>query len=265
MKILSTIWSYITDPKSRNIIFVIIIFILGVLLLQQCRATTQAKQTAKTQQVINDQNNKAKDSVQTTAKNKAGDIEALKFAFVSQIADLKKLNDSLYLESKKEIGKLEGIIKSNVIIQSQSVTVSNSVSRIDSETYGLNFTSTKIDTNFEWDIAGISKFKLINNIITPGTTEIAKNNIKIGIVLGFTQQTDGYHVFARSSSPDVQFSQLNGALIIPPSNTKNDILCPPVPPVKKFGVGPYIGVGLDNDLKPGLSVGIAFTYSIIRF
>ena len=192
-------------------------------------------------------------------------MEALKFAYVSQISDLKGHDDSLYIETQKELGKVESIIKSNVNISSQPVTVSNSVTRIDSETYGLNFTSTKIDTNFEWDIAGTSKFKLVNNAITPGTTEIIKNSIKVGIVLGFTQQSDGYHVFARSSSPDVQFSQLDGALIIPPSNTKNDILCPPIPPVKKFGIGPYIGVGLNNNLQPGLSVGFAITYSLIRF
>lgn len=265
MTLINNIWGFLKNPQSRTIILLALVFLFASLFLNECKSHKADIAKAQLASKLAAQNDSAENAKIVLAVNKAGDLEATKQSFVTSLADLKKQNDSLYNESKKEIGTLRAIIQTQGTVSTAPVSISNSlIKKADGETYGLAFAQDHLDTTLQWSIAGESDFKLINNVITPGTTTITKNKMSVNLVLGFTEEGTDYKVFARSTSPDVTFNTLNGGLIIP---KQGDIVCPPVPAQKRWGIGPFIGVGFggSNILTPSIFVGIGVDYNLVRF
>jgi hypothetical protein len=259
---MNSILTTLLNPKYRSFILLVIVVVLSCLLISECNGRRKDAAQAKLQSELSAQNDSAKNAKIVNVLNKAGELEATKQSFVTSLAALKKQNDSLYLESKKEIGTLRAIIQTQGQVSTAPVFISDSLKKYDAETYGLTFSKNHLDSTLQWSISGVSTFKLLNNVITPGQTEIISNKMTIPLILGFTESGTDYKVFARSSSPDVTFSQLNGALIIPKAG---DIVCPPVPAPKRWGIGPLLGVGIALPFTPSVFVGVGVQYNIIRF
>lgn len=251
------------DPKMQKIILLAAAVLFACLWIQSCRSKQELKAEAERKEAISEQNQRALTDSLHHEKNKNGDVEAIKSSFVSTIADLKKTNSDLYAESKKEIGNLIALVKGNASVNTGGVTISNSLVKYpDGQTFGLAFDKTQTDSGLVSTIKGESKFKMENNTIFPGSTDIIENKMKIKMVLGFTEDDKNYRVFARSVSPKVEFDDLSGVLLI---QKKPGLECPPAPKKKRFGVGAQIGIGLGPNLQPSPFVGIGVSYNLISF
>jgi hypothetical protein len=263
---IAKIWTSITsnDGLQKFILLAVAVFAF-CMWFQTCSSKKADKAEAERQSEINAQNLRAmKDSI-VYVKNKAGDIEAVKSSFVTQISDLKKMNSDLFNETKKEIGNLRAIIKGSVTEDIKDVVISNSVKQYPGGIYGLKFNDTKTDSGMTWLIDGETKFQLENNTIFPGKTEIYNNQIQLKVVLGFKETDKNYEVFARSSSPFVKFDSLSGALLIP---KKGDITCPPPARNKRWGLGVQIGYGIglfNKQVYVTPYVGVGVQYNFLRW
>lgn len=248
--------------SSKNIKFTLAI-IVGILIflnLRTCSRLKDEKQERKKQEIIHNQNIDALTDTLKVVKNKLGEEESVKSAFIAENDQLKKLNNKLYNEVLKELGGVKSIIKSGVGINSDTLTISNTLVKYDDVTYGLQFDKEVIDTGFYSHISGVSKLKFENNTLFPDKTIISKNSIKVGLVYGFKEYEDRYEVFARSSSDRVSFDELDGALII----NKEDDLTTPTVKKKRWVVGPSFSYGFTpKGFQP--SFGVSITYGVIRF
>lgn len=256
----------IFNRGTYNIVVTVGLIIAVLLWLQTCNSKKDLKNEMERQEKIAEQNTRALTDSLRYVKNKAGEIEAVKSSFVAKLEDLEKLNKDLYLESKKEIGNLKALIKGSLSANVENVAISNELKKYpDGKTYGLLFEKTVVDTGMTWSIKGESKFKMENNTIFPGQTDILNNQMKLKLVLGFKENKEHYEVYARSANPNVKFDELSGVMFIP---KKADPLLTPPTRTKRFGLGVHLGYGaglMDKRvmLTPVLSVGIQ--YNIIKF
>ncbi len=226
-----------------------------------CNNSKNIAAEAKRQHLIDEQNQRALSDSLRTVKNKAGEAETVTSSFVAKLKDLEKLNRDLYNETRKELGEVKGLIKGSVTVNTGNVVVSNELLKYPDNAYGLKFEKDVSDSGLTYSIKGISKFKLENNTIFPGTTEIFENKTKLKIVLGFKELDNNYEVFARSASKNVLFDELSGVLLIP---KKADQLLTPIKKKKRFGIGPEIGIGISTSLKPSIFIGFGANYNLIE-
>lgn len=267
MSIITDILGKIFKKENREFILYVALAIIIALWWNGCSRNNAEKAELKRQQEITAQNNRAMVDSLTHAKNKAGEIEALKSSFVSKLSDLEQLNRDLYAESKKEIGDLKALIKGSLTASSGDVVISNELKNYpDGKTYGLLFDKTRIDSGMVWSIKGESRFKFDNNTIFPGQTEIFSNDMKLKVILGFKTLNNGdYQVFARSGSPFVKFDDLSGVLLIP--KHPDPLLTPPAKN-KRFGLGINIGYGvgfLNKQVMLTPYVGFGIQYNLLKF
>lgn len=266
MEIVISFLKMLFSKDNRQFILIAALGIVCMLWFRSCNQASKEKAALEIQQKVTEQNNRALTDSIKHVKDKAGDIEAVKSSFVSKLSDLGQLNKDLYAESKKEIGELKALIKGNIDASSGDVVMSNELKKYpDDKTFGLLFEKTKVDSGMTWTINGESKFKLENNTIFPGQTEIFNNSMKLKIVLGFKENEKDYEVFARSSNPNVKFDELSGVLFIP--KKPDPILSPPAKD-KKFGLGIHLGYGvgfLNKQLMLTPYVGVGVSYNIIKF
>jgi len=266
MSTVTDILGKIFKKENREFILVVALGIVIMLWWRGCSKTNDEKAEMKRQQEIAAQNNRALTDSLRLVKNRAGEIEAIKSSFVSKLSDLEQLNRDLYAESKKEIGNLKALIKGSLDASSGDVVISNELkSYPDGKTYGLLFDKTRIDSGMVWSIKGESRFKLENNTIFPGQTEIFNNDMKLKVVLGFKENKDNYEVFARSASPFVKFDDLSGVMLIP---KKADPLLTPPAKNKRFGLGINIGYGvgfLNKQVMLTPYVGFGLQYNLLKF
>lgn len=257
----NSILKFLKDPNNRTLLLLGLIVVICFLYFRSCEKAKSLEKEVALQEMIFEQNVRALNDSMRHVKNKAGEIEATRSAFIASVEDLKKLNSDLYAELKKEIGNVKSIVKAGVVYDNP-VTASNQLIDYGNMNYGLSFEKlVDTDTLFS-HIKGVSKFSVVNNVITPGQTEITMNKSKFNIVLGFKESDDNYEVFARSNNPSVEFMSLDGSLILP-KNKKGDLLNPTTKP-KRFGLGPGIGMGYG---KNGLSpyVGLNLSYHVISW
>lgn len=248
-----------TSP--RELIFLITVVVLSFFLFQTCESNKSLKQNAKRNQLIAEQNKRALTDSLRTERNKVGELESVKSSFLASVNDLKTLNADLYQELKREIGNVKSLIKTQVLIEREPVTISNELVTYPDKSFGLKFHDKYSDDALTWTISGQSKFKLESGVVYPGSTTINQNSIKVKLVMGFKENKDNFEVWARSGSPMVKFGELDGVLLIP---KKADITCPTVRK-KRFGLGPFAGVGVGIDFKPRFVIGAGITYDLLQF
>lgn len=266
MNIVWTFLGKLFSKDNREFVFLVALVVVCMLWFRSCGKTRDEKAALELQQKITEQNNRALTDSIRYVKDKAGDVEAIKSTFVTKLKDLEQVNKDLYAESKKEIGDLKALIKGSIDAGSGDVVISNDLKKYpDGQTYGLLFDKTRIDSGMVWSIKGESRFKLENNTIFPGQTEIFSNDMKLKVVLGFKENKDNYEVFARSANPNVKFDELSGVMLIP---KKPDPLLTPPTKDKKFGIGIQVGYGigfLNKQLYATPYVGIGLSYNLIKF
>ena len=122
-------------------------------------------------------------------------------------------------------------------------------------------------------IAGESKFRTdtiktivdgkekIDFKVTPLNTLLSKDDIKFNLITGLREKDGKVEIFARSDYPNLTITDLEGAIIDP----KNHPVLKQFTKQKRWGVGPYFGIGIGTDLKFIPQIGVGITFSLIKF
>lgn len=257
----------ITTKKQRNILVVVIL-----LLILASSIFLNHYNNVKTQLKMSDQNNKAlADSVRVgNAKN--GDLIYSKNVLISDKRNLKNLNTKLSDELKNYEGRISELNRIIANIQSDTVYLETELIKYvgyDKNTFGLGWEyDTIYSLNNSRYISGVSKFQVdTNGVITPLNTIISKDILNFSLTTGLREKDGNIEIFASSPYPNLIISELYGAIIDPNKHPVIKKLTKP----KRFGIGPYVGVGLGVNTIPnaniglGFQVGVGLQYNIIRF
>lgn len=262
--------------KYYSLILLVVVIVLSVVLFQTWTTLRYVKKEAKYQQEQNAKNLAALgDSITVEFNKKLKAYEYTKDNFVVQkLSDLEKYNKELASELKKVKGDVIAAVKTEAQVDLGTLTTSNDVEVIDktSNYFGLKFSTGYEDQGYTQKIAGISKFYVMPNeidkswYIKPDMTVLDTLQSTLKITYGFKEFKDKYEVFAISQSNKVKLTELNGAYFISKQPT------PPPVKNKKFGIGPYMGYGINtykNDGNTnvgfGWSIGVSVHYDIFKF
>lgn len=263
---------FIFIKKHYPLIFFVSIIVLVIFLAQTCTTLNRERKDRERQEQIDKQNlNALKDSITVQFNKKLDAYEYTKDNFVlNKLSELEQYNKELSKELKKVKGDVLAAIRTEVQGDLGGITTSNDLVVLDKTNnyYGLNFKSNYKDSSFTQKIVGTSKFYVIPNTetrewnIRPDVTVLDTNLTSLKITYGFKEFKDKYQVFAVSSSDKIKITDLTGGYFI------DKQICPSVKP-KKWGIGPYIGVGLNADTKLnptfGYSIGIGLHYNIFQW
>jgi hypothetical protein len=230
------------SDENRNKTFIATIIILVLLLLHSCMGNYNLKQDIKRNKQIEENNYDALNGKITVLRNKKGELETVKTILYTSKNDLEKLNKKLSEELEKERGRVKTIIETRTVYQQVPVSVINTVEDYGYNKYGLKFNSVYRDSGVKSQIQGISRFKISQgNKIEPDSTTILKNEIEINVIYGTRERDGKLEVFARSPSPLIKFTDIQGAYIT--DNKTGGIIPPDKPSSKNYRwvLGPQLG------------------------
>lgn len=270
MKILNAIWKfikYIFSKEKLPITLMVICLILVASLFKTCSDLHNEKAERETDKILHENNLKAMQDSITIHYNKELDrMVAEKTSYVVKtIDDLKLYNKELYNEMKSIKNSVAGI-KSDVGIIMPTLTSINGKIGVDPK----DSTKFVIPFDFEYNDAGLSQ-KLIGNTQlrildgkpqVPTYSTLTTNFMNVKLTYTLSEKDDKYMVSASSPSKLVQFTELNGALILdktPPSNKK----------CTRWGLSAVAGTGINTDIlfkdpRFGWFGGLAVTYDLIK-
>ena len=184
-------------------------------------------------------------------KAKDGDIVAVKTAFIARADELKELNKELY-EKVKAINGKPNTITNTVYMQGETEFLPQDTAYVikhDTLTQIINNGGTLYKDfafNNEWrDLEGYMKLK---------SDTLGLNITKDVVRFDYTVAMDKNNkIYIKSSNPYVKYNEISGFQL-------------PQQKQKKWGIGPYVGVGYDpvhNKIAP--TIGIGVQWSPIRF
>ena len=161
------------------------------------------------------QNIKALNDTIIVVKDNAGKDEANKFALIAaQSSDLKKLNDSLYIELQKTKGSVNTIEVIKTQIKHDTVTKIISIVDTTKDQVKISFKSDTVYNvgNFR-NIEGNSIFDKTTGL---STTSLTKDEIGVRLITGIKGIEKGQPtIFVRSDYPGFVVTGLDGAVINP--------------------------------------------------
>ncbi len=256
--------------KYYGFILFILVVVLSVFLFQTLSTLKKERADNKFQQKINEQNISAMtDSITVIFNKKLKAWEYSKDNFVvNKLSDLEKYNKNLADELKKVKGDIISVIDANVQAKLDNLSVDSKLIVLDEKSnhYGLGFDSPYKDEGFEQHIAGMSKFFVFPNALTgkwtikPDSTKFTTNLTNIHITYGFKELDKKYQVWAYTKSDKIEITDITGGYFI-----DKQIVAPVKK--KKWGIGPYVGYGLNLNSTPsfGGSVGFGIHYDILQW
>ncbi len=254
----------VSTKKQRNVlVIVLLILVLGI------GIGFNRYSSLKNELMFAEQNNKALADSVRTSQNKLGEIEYSKNILITEKNNLENLNSDLAEELKKEKGKVNEIIKLVSTIKRDTTYLTNTLIEYPDGEKGLEWSNDTIySENNERHLSGISKFALDSNgNIIPLETIITNDYIKFDMVTGLREKDGNIEIFVRSGFPGFENIELDGAIIDPHKHPVMKKFTQP----KRWGIGPYAGIGLGINTVPnpnigfGFSFGIGIQYSLIRF
>ena len=259
--------TFITSIFKKENFKTLMVVAIGLLLflwLQQCDRNSTLKSNLDFERKVTQQNFKAiNDSIKAT-KDAVGNIEFDKTAYMASLDDLKLLNDSLYKAVENVKGDVLSLIKSKVQGEIKPIEVANNVIKYDDLTYGLKSHINDEEPGFSYEFDVISRFKLADNKIYPGLTNVDNHKFSLDLTYGFKETDDSYEVFAKSASPSIIINELDGVLILP--KDKSESLLPTTTNKKRWGIGPAaVGYYDFNTKRPAINLGLSIQYNMIRF
>jgi hypothetical protein len=153
-------------------------------------------------------------------KTKNGELESAKLALAGSKDELKKMNEELAAELKKEKGKVRFITKTEIIYQKAPdssaavITIQDSVGSIRTDLQD-SCREFKGHTSFVF-----SKGKITNPMFV-----VEKDQFNLKLVTGLRERDKQLEIFVRSSCPNVTVQDIQGSVIDP-----NDPLIKPKKP-----------------------------------
>lgn len=229
---------------KRDFIFLGTIVLMLLLLLKQCSTASNLENQLDIQNLNLDALN---DTVRLQ-KNKIGEDIYVRKSLLATKQNLEKLNKDLAEELRKEKAKVLTLQKITTVIKYETKYVNNYLTRYPDGKYSLDW---KYDTTYSEGnyrkIAGNSFFKIdtITGKITPGMTKIGTDESGFSFVTGIREKDGALEIFVNPKHPCMQVTNIEGAIIDP---HKSDVL-KKMFPVKKWSVGPYLGVGIGTGVN----------------
>ena len=251
------------NPWIKSSAGIIVTIIVILLLLKQCEEI----KTLKAQRDVSELNQIALKDTIRTERTDFGNERFLKNSLLTSNEDLRSLNSDLADEVKKLKGKVLVITKLVTVIKTDTHYVNNNLNSYASNKYGLSW---KYDTTFSVNnyrkLSGESFFRIdtTNNNVIPLNTRIDKDEIGISMVTGIREKNNNLEIFVEPRYPNMKVTDIQGAVIDP---QKSDVL-KKMFPVKKWSVGPYLGVGVSvgkTILIPSVSFGVSIQRALIKF
>lgn len=185
-------------------------------------------------------------------KDKSGNLISQKTILNGDINNLKLINDSLY-----------NIIKNNIKIKNPDnvVYISTIIKDLQHDTiWKINNDSALYNNKIEKQFDFSDKYRTLkgytyliksnNNIDTLGT-KITSNEMSVDFSI---IQKDN-QLYISSNNPYIKYNNIIGINNYNNTNIKN----------KRFGIGPYIGVGINYKGQIQPTIGIGLSYSIFKF
>lgn len=252
--------SKMNTKNQRNILVVVILLLLGgVGYLYSRVSSLSGKVESKSQNV-----KALKDSVRVS-KNKVDELEYSKNVLVSKKENLKELNEELSNELEKEKGKVRELTKmvNNISKdKNDTITTTNELVSYPDSTFGLKW---EFDTTFSKNnsryLSGVSKFTFKDKKLSPLETELIDHSIDFSMTSGLREKDGNIEFFVRSDYPGFSTKEIHSSIINPnehPVMTK-------FTSQKRLGIGPYVGVGINNKLQPRFQIGVGVTYHLYEF
>jgi len=276
MNILTGILMFFKKAFSKEYIIFTLVAIIGLLVFTSLNYRTKYRSEVglrEQQAMIYEQNLFAlEDTITRVINDKLGTIEFDKAAFLTSIDNLARYDEGLSRKLDGIKGELLNAISSiaeaelpPAEVDSRLIDYGDGDNKGDGE-YGLGWNFNYADSGLVQRLAGTSRFKLLNNKLYPGLTNIDTNYFGLNLTYGFKEEDDRYKVWAVSKSPYVNISELTGAYFIdkPPPGVNTTMGQRP------FSIGPQIGWGVNFDSKfqnsrTGWHFGVGIQYNIINF
>lgn len=273
LEIIKKIFLFLFDIKNINTVIFFGSIILVLLLLNECNKN----KNLKTEIAISNQNIIALSDTVKSVKNKNGELQQEKYSLISHNGDLKKLNDSLYIEQKKQkdrvifLNSLVATLKSkNDSLLQENNTLKDKLGQIIIGNDTINYLSWDFssiyDSKNSRTIKGKTKFMIGDNksVISKGSM-LEEFNFKFNLVTGLSETDDKkLKIWAKSDYPGLEIVEMDGALIDPKNS---DVLKNLMKP-KKWSVGVQVGYGVmlnSNQVKSGIYVGAGLQYNLFHF
>lgn len=272
---LDKIIAWITDPKNRTVILIAVIALLCIFIgVQRNKLKAKEKEIRQKEQNLY----ALQDSIQTY-RTRNGDLVTSKGVLTGTLDELEVLNKELADKVKDQENKILALNNFIASFESETLYV-DTTNFVDLGNDSYKFT-WQVEQEEPWgstNIEGYNEFGA--NVTVERTivfenieTVITKNNIELYITTGFEEITEGpdkgkLRTFARTSNPNLQFTNLNGAILDPnmyaTSNSNED------KPFFTLGVhgGGWVVLpyNVEDGLQPelGLNVGL-FKSTDIKF
>jgi hypothetical protein len=259
--------------KNRKFIFGAAFVLIIALLLQTCNSERTLKEQAKSALQLVEQNKASMQDSIKKYKDREGNIGFKKAISEMSMDDLKKERPDLYAGIKAEGSGVKLITKIQYVFRDTGST-KNTVITLGHDKYALPFTylssdsmlSVKGESMFFAKHSVLDKDKGIYDLqITPSETKFSDISIKFGITTGIKKDKDGIdRIFVKPGNDKIAITNIEGEDVSEYIKKST-----PPPSKKKFGIGPYVGYGVNfgaNGLVTyGPSIGLCFSYSLIRF
>lgn len=197
-------------------------------------------------------------------KTKNGETEGSISVLIAENGSLKTLNKSLNSELSDIKGKVSEL--NRIIIElgkrPDTVIVETEVEKYKDGSYGLSWDYDTVYNEFNSKkLKGVSKFKIQDSAIISLGTYITDDKIRFKLVTGLKENNGNIEIFAKSDYPGFDIISLEGAMIDPETNP----VFTKYKKKKRFGIGPYIGVGISQEMKPSIQIGVGLSFNPIRF
>lgn len=243
---------------QRNVLLIVIVMLLCIGYFGWTKIGDLDRNIA-----ISEQNIKALNDSVRVSKTKNGKLEYSINTLISDKSDLGKLSENLANQLKNEKGKVHELnqIVAN-IKPNDTIVITNTIIKYPNGDCGLAW---KYDTTYDKNnfrrIEGESQFRLDKMGVIPMNTYITKDEVNFNLITGLREKDGNVEIFANSNYPNLVITNLEGAIIDP----KTHPLLKKFTKQKRWGVGPYVGVGVNSNLTFNMQVGVGITMSLIRF
>lgn len=261
---LNNLWNFIKSD-SRIFYWVIILILIVVLIF-----TSKSCQNAKLESEIAKQNIEAVQDELRIEKNKNGENQFLKLSLISNIKDLKNLNNELYEEVKKINGEV--LAMSKTVISIKGTLEKIPIDRRGENPIALINDTLTADFKFKssgksWSRSVIGKSVYLMKNVTDSTyaqplyDELLEDRMNLTVFASIRKREsdDMYEYVLRTDYPNAKLD-VDG--FIDPKMFNNSFS---KQSDDRWIIGPYVGVGVINNLSITPTFGIGLTYKILGF
>ena len=250
--------------------FIIALLVGVIILLVKCN--NDSRKDLKAQIIISQNNIQVLNDSVKYLKGKNGQFIAERGVLIADKKSLKELNSELYdkvngLEKSIPNLKPKVVIDYKTKIEHDTIYISSDLKTVNDSSYIVNFKKdTVYDENNSRSLAGeISIGLLVDSIskynnVKVSNVKLTKDIIDMNATLVLGTKDKELKVWLESNYPGFEASKIDAVTLDPSIHPELKKLNN-----KKYSVGPYVGLGIGQNLSILPSFGIGIQYSIFKF